>query len=245
MESKLNIGKAISYGVDRLTTRGGAMLLAAYFLLQIVVQVNFQSIAVRMYSDFLSEDQLSEVFPLALELPVAISAGLFVVLMIVGMVLGIVAIRAIYADINSVPTADHTRRLARTIGVFMAAGLIAYIAIGLGSILILPGIFLTVCLIFVPMAVVIEDAGPIEALERSWELTSGNRLRLFALGLIIVVGSGVVGGIFGLLGFFIPIVDIFVFPLLFSIVALFSVAVQVGAYRQLADDGEPADTASW
>lgn len=246
MESKLNIGEAISYGANRLTTRGGAKLTAAYVFVFLAIMVSFQSLSMKLASESTATDQAAQAYPLVLDLPIAVSGGVAAILVIVNIVFHIVLIRAMYADIDSVPTTEHTRRLARTIGVLFIVGIITNIAVSIGTVfLIAPGIFLAVSLYFAPLAVMIEDAGIIESLERSWQLTSGNRIQLFFLGLIFVVGGGVIGGIVGLLSAFIPLVGGLIFMVVIGVLALFSAGVQVGAYRQLAGDTEPADSASW
>lgn len=245
METKLNIGDALSYGVDRITTRGGAILLAAYVLIQLIGQVGFQSLFVRALSESATDNQVLQAFPFALDLPIGISGGLLVLLMLVGFILSIVSMRAIYMDIDSVPTADHTRRLARTVGILFIVGIIINIAVSLGSILILPGIYLAVSLIFATVVVVIEDAGVIESLERSWELTSGNRLTLFGLGLIMSVLFFVGYVITVISSVLSPIVGSLLLSIMFGSVALFQIAVLIGAYRQLAGDSEQPASASW
>lgn len=246
MKDKVNIGGAFSYGFDRLLTRGGAILLAAYILVQLVSQVSSQSLFMGIFSESTSTEGMSQLYPFALDLPIAISGGLLALLTVVGFVLNIVAMRAFYADIDSVPTADHTRRLARTAVVFFFVSLFFGLAVGIGLVfLIVPGIFLLVSLFFAPITVVIEDAGVVEAFERSWELTSGNRIRLFALGVIFVVGSAVIGGIVSLIGTAAPLVGSLGTTIVNGIVTVFGIGVQIGAYRQLADDPEPADAASW
>lgn len=246
MEGKVNIGDAFSYGFDRLTTSGGGMLLAAYILVQLANQVSTQSLIMEIFSESASAEGMSQLYPFALDLPIAISGGLFVLIAVVGLVLNVVAMRAFYANIDSLPTADHTRRLARTAVVFFIVSLIFVLAVGIGFVFLLfPGIFLLVSLFFAPITVAIEDAGVIEAFERSWELTSGNRIRLFALGLVFVVGAAVIGGIVGFIGAFAPVVSGLGTTIVNSLVTVFGIAVQIGVYRQLANDAEAADSASW
>lgn len=246
MVDKINIGDAISYGIDRVMTRGGAMLIAAYFLVQLAIQVSSQSLIMSIVSKSASQEPMSAATPFALDLPVAISGGLIALLMVVSLVLGIVAMRAVYADIDRVPTADHTRRLARTAFVLVVVGIIYCLAVLIGTIfLIIPGIFIAVSLVFVNVIVVIEEAGPIEALERSWELTSGNRIRLFALGLVIGGVGFIVGFVSNIVTFLSPVIGDIATMAVMGVLSLFNVAVLIGAYRQLADDADAAGSPSW
>jgi hypothetical protein len=246
MSAKLNIWGAISYGFDRLTTRGGAVLLTTYVLFQLAAQVGFQSLFRGLLSESTASEQVLRGLPFALDLPISISGGLLVLLVVVGSVLSVVAMRAIYADIDSIPTADHTRRLVRTVGVTLIVGIITVLAIWIGSLFfIVPGIFLAVSLIFANAVVIIEDAGVIESLERSWELTSGNRLHLFGLGFIVFCVFFVGYLITTITSMFAPTVGGVLSAILFGSLTLVQIAVLVGAYRQLADGGEQDSSSSW
>lgn len=236
--TKIALGDALGYGADRLTTRGGAMLIGAYVVFQIASQASFQSLFAGLVPNTMPSGPAGQVYPLAIDLPMPVSAGLVVLFMILGTVLSIVAMRAMYADIDDVPSADHTRRLARTTAVTIVVSIITFAAISIGTVfLILPGIFLAVSLVFAQLAVVLEDAGVIEALQRSWGLARGNRLRLFALGLIIAVVGGIAGGVFGFIGVFFPLVGAVASAIVTSVVTLFGIGVLVGCYRQIAEPG--------
>ncbi|MEK7080048.1 MAG: DUF975 family protein, partial [Patescibacteria group bacterium] len=65
--------------------------------------------------------------------------------------------------------------------------------------LIVPGIFLSVCFVFAPYLVVDKGLGPIEALKASWSMTKGHRWNLFFLGLA-AIGLSIVGFVFLFVG---------------------------------------------
>ncbi|MFH7918276.1 MAG: hypothetical protein QW631_03135 [Candidatus Aenigmatarchaeota archaeon] len=65
-------------------------------------------------------------------------------------------------------------------GLIVGAGLI---------LLIIPGIFLLIKLLFYQYAIIIENKGIITSLERSWEITNGNWLRIFALFIFLFIIS--------------------------------------------------------
>ena len=241
MSDTFEIGAAFSYGIDKLTTHGGAILVAAYVLHQIVTQVSVQSLVANFLADTPSTVQPGQASPLAIDMPMSVSIGLLLLLMLVGLVLSVVAMRALYSDIDRIPTTDHTRRLARTVVVMFFVSIIYGLAVGIGTILfIIPGIFLAVSLIFAQVAVVIEDAGVIEAFQRSWSLTSGNRLQLFFLGFLVFVVAFVLG-LVGMFVGFIPVIGDLVSAAVNAVMSLFSLAVLIGAYKQLAgDDGAGA-----
>lgn len=241
MSPTLDIGRALEYGVDRVLTRGGAILLSVYVVLQLTSQVGFQSLFSQLLAGTMPPARAGEMYPLAVGLSPVSSAVLTLLLLLASFVFTVVALRALYADIDDVPTEAHTRDLARTVAVTIVVSFIVFVAVGIGFLLlVIPGIFLAVSLVFAQAAVVIEDAGVVEALQRSWSLTSGNRIRLFALGLVIVVAGAVVGAVGGALGFAVPTVGTVLSNVLSSVVSFYGFAVLIGAYRQLAGEGSAA-----
>jgi len=242
MSPTLRIGAALSNGIDQLTTRGGLKLAAVLAALQVIAQVGINSLFADLLADSLPAEAATNAYPLALPVPVAASALITAVALIGTFLLSIVAMRAVYADIDEVPNERHTRRLGWTAAVLIGVSVIVSVAITVGfALLFFPGLFLAISLVFAQLAVVIEDAGVVEALERSWSLTSGNRIRLFVLGLLVVVVAGVVGGVFGLFGIVSPVVGNLVSAAASGVASLFSIAVLVSAYRQLAD-ANPVDS---
>ncbi len=236
VSSTLRIGSALSDGIDSLTTRGGARLVAAYVVLQVIVQVAINSLFATTLADQLPAEAMNTAYPLALDVPLAVSGLVTVLALVATMLVSIVAMRALYADLDEVPNAQHTRRLPRTLAVLILVSLITGVAIGIGFVfLVIPGIFLAVALVFTQLAVVVEEAGVVEAMKRSWSLTKGNRIRLFALGLIVAVVSGIVGALFGLLGVVSPAVGNLVSAAMTGVASLFGLAVLVSAYQQITD----------
>ncbi|MFC7098185.1 hypothetical protein [Halobaculum marinum] len=243
MSPTLRIGTALTDGIDRLNTRGGLTLALVIAALQVVMQVALNS----LFDDLLAPSlppEAASAYPLALPLPASVSGVVALLALAVTFVVTIVAMRAVYADIDEVPTAEHTRRLGRTALVLIVVSVITTVAITVGFVfLVFPGIFLMVCLIFAQLAVVIEDRGVVASLKRSWSLTAGNRIRLFVLGVVVVIVGSVVGGAFGLLGIVSPVVGNILSAAVTGFVSLFSIAVLVSAYRQLAD-ADPAEPVS-
>lgn len=243
MSPELDIGNALEYGFDRLRMRGGAMLLAAYVLLQLATQVGYQSVLSKLLGGTLPSEQLQDVYPLAIDVQIAVGALLSAGLLLTGFVFTVVAIRALYADLNDVPSAEHTRRLARTVVATIAVSVIGFVAVAIGFIFfIIPGVYLAVSLVFAQPVVILEDASVIEALQRSWTLTAGNRIRLFALGLLFVVAGGIVGGVGTVLGTASPFVGALFSNVVNSVVSLYGLGVLVGAYRQVTGQGQSPDS---
>ena len=84
------------------------------------------------------------------------------------------------------------RRILPIIG----ATIVAVVLIAIGFVLlVVPGIFVAVSLAVVWEALIIEGAGPIESIKRSWRLVSGERWRVFGAGLLVIVIAIIVFGV--------------------------------------------------
>ena len=89
-------------------------------------------------------------------------------------------------------TAAGLRRIVPIIVVTVVAAVL----IGIGAVLILiPGIFLAASFAVATPALMIERAGPIESLKRSWHLATGERWRIIGAGLSMIIIGIVVFGI--------------------------------------------------
>lgn len=241
MPSKLDIVETFRYGFGRIGTRNGAVLAALYVVVQFATQVTAQSAAADVTAGRLPADAVERAYPLAVDLPAAVAGGLTALLVLAGAVLGIVTMRAFYRDLADFPTAAHTRRLVRTVLVTVVVSVVVFVAVAVGTVLfVLPGVFLAVSLVFSVLAVVLEDAGVVEALRRSWSLTAGNRLRLFVVGFVLVVVSGVVGAAVGAVGIVAPLVGDVGGAVVAGVTSVLGVGVLVGAYRQLSTAGDGA-----
>ena len=89
-------------------------------------------------------------------------------------------------------TAAGLRRIVPIVVVTVVAAVL----IGIGAVLILiPGIFLAASFAVATPALMIERAGPIESLKRSWHLATGERWRIIGAGLSMIIIGIVVFGI--------------------------------------------------
>ena len=67
------------------------------------------------------------------------------------------------------------------------ANLLTFAIIGLGFVfLIVPGIILACRLAFVPYLVMDKNMGPVEAVEKSWEMTRGYGWKIFGMGMLAI-----------------------------------------------------------
>ena len=92
-----------------------------------------------------------------------------------------------YADVPSDWRNAMSIAIRRIIEIIVATIVIA-VLIGIGFVLlIVPGVFLMVSFAVVWEALIIEGAGPMESIKRSWRLVAGERWRVFGAGLLVIV----------------------------------------------------------
>ncbi|MDH6313520.1 putative membrane protein [Parabacteroides sp. PFB2-10] len=86
----------------------------------------------------------------------------------------------------------YGQQASKILNAFVAS-LIAGVAMLIGLVLfIIPGFYIGIRLSFFSCFIVEENAGPIEALKKSWELTKGQVLPLFVL-LLVMIGIILIG----------------------------------------------------
>jgi hypothetical protein len=236
----LQIGDALGDGVRRSLTYSGAVLMALTFAYQLV----FLGAVNRIFLEALPpEVETSGQFAFALPIPVAAAAVLAVLGLAFGVVLYIAGTRALtrdHAELDSLPSELFTRRIGRAFISAVGANIVVSLAIAVGFVLlIVPGVFLMISFIFVIFAIGVEDERAIDSLRRSWELASGNRWSLLALGLVVgvitSVGSGL-GSVFSLVN---PVVGQVASLALTSVFAIVSYGILADAYLQVR--GEKPD----
>ncbi|WP_379775131.1 hypothetical protein [Haloarcula pelagica] len=252
----LDIGDAISNGVDSVTDRNGLVLFGVFAAFGLVNTVVGQSL-LTAYFEFLrgSFESMppgtgmggspfpfapgSQPTPLALPLPLSVSALLVFVLAVLSEALRIVGIRVVASDERETIPAAATERLGRTTLTAVLAAIVVNVAVGIGTVaLLLPGLFLAVSFYFVRPAIALEGVGVVDALSRAWELASGNRVDLFLLlvlvwfvSLLASIPSTVVTLVSPLAGSLVGVV-------VNAAVLVFGIAVATDAFLQIRDAEE-------
>lgn len=95
--------------------------------------------------------------------------------------------------------------------------------------------FLWISMLFVAHEIAVEGTGTLAAIKNSWALTSGHRLRLAGLVLVVSVGLSVATSGFGLFGLLLPVPAVVPQPLLQAATMTVSLAILARSYRQLAE----------
>jgi hypothetical protein len=259
----LDISDALSDGLSRTLERSGLLLVATFLALGVVNAVSGQTSSAALTRFF--RTQLAELppdafagptgaggppalpgpeqTPLALPVPLPVALVLVLVVAFLAEAVRIVAVRTLVSDeTDTIPESFVTRNIiSATVNGFVG-GIVVFILVGVGLLFfVVPGIFLALAFFFVRQEIAVEDRNFVDALSASWELTSGHRITLFALALILflisVVVSVGVGAAVGLAGS--PLLTTVVTTVVGAVTTVFGVAVASRAYVQLTQETRP------
>jgi len=143
-------------------------------------------------------------------------------------------------DRSAAPRSALTRRAV------LATVTILTLNVGFGLVVVfstpllwLPSFAIGTLLIFAPLVVAVEDAGPIEAVSRSWTLTRGHRLELFAIGFAYNLAFWGISRTVDIV-VLIPILGWVGLGAFWAAQTVFSVGILAEAYSQITEDPEPA-----
>jgi hypothetical protein len=191
--------RAFTGGLRRSVSTSGFVVLTLTILSQFAIVVAINTLVAEAIPD---DVPASQTIPMGLTAPISstVAAALAVVAFLFSLYIVLLAPRLLTRETRSLsklPASVFTRRFVRAYLSIALVSILLAIAIPLGfSMLFVPGIFIAVSFQFAVFAVAVEDAGPIDALRRSWNLSSGNRWRLFGLLILLLVLS-VTGNVVG------------------------------------------------
>lgn len=229
----LDIGSAVSRCVARLTTPAGGAVLAAFVVVNLLTEVLYNSLAVALSPATTTPAMQT----LSLPLPDLVAVGLALATIPLSAGVSVVAARVLVrerSELSSLPPGVFRRRIGMATITAILANIVTVIAVAIGLVLlIIPGIFIALSLLFTTVLVAVEDAGVFGALRESWGLASGHRLRLFGLMLVVMLVALAVGLLTVPVSIAAPVAGRVVSQLASAIVASFSIGVIADAYGQL------------
>lgn len=205
----VDIGRAIEEGGKRTIAKNGLYLVAIAWVLG-VLSTLFGNSAARGMMEQLRQFQGSNAppgmpfGPDAMGPTLGLSPGVAWLLSIAVSLLGIVVVGAAFRtfvteDTETLPAERFTRRVGWMWINLLVGWIVFWIAVSIGLVLlVVPGLFLLVSLLFFGVYVAAEDQNFIEGFQNSWALTRGNRLMLFLTGVVVVIVAIVVSWLFGL-----------------------------------------------
>ncbi|SFR98319.1 hypothetical protein SAMN05216559_2012 [Halomicrobium zhouii] len=182
----LPIGTALKDGFAKTASRAGAILIAAYLVVNGVYLVSVMS-TIRAYAAQ-NGAPMTGATGLALDLPLSVAGALLALSGVLLLYLPIVTIRTFVADERQSVRSEHlTGGVLFALLNLVVGGIVYGIAVFIGLVLlVVPGVFLMVALAFMQVFIVVEGDNFVAAMRKSWRLTEGDRFALFALGAVIV-----------------------------------------------------------
>ncbi len=230
----LQLEAAITDGLERAATRTGVVLTGVFFLLQLLTLSSLNT----TLAGFVPPEAAGDI-GLMLPVPAAVGAAILFISYLLSMSFFVVLTRAVsrpLSKLSTVPRDLYTRRIGWATLSVLVAGVLSLLAIMFGFVLLLlPGLFLTISFMFFVFAIGVEDCGTLESLSRSWELSSGNRVDL---GLLVLLLGAVGLFVSGVGSVFEPAVGDIVSAAINSISIVVSYGIIATAYLQLADGEE-------
>lgn len=188
----LSIRQALGRGTRRTLSVSGLVLFVTMIVYQVVFVGSLNTVVVNSLPPNTSPADVGSVgfsFPISTGLAAAIG----IISMLFGIAIFLVATRLLSRELSalgSIPLSLISHRFGWAFLSTLAISVVLAIVIPIGLLfLVVPGLFLAVSFQFAVFAVGVEDSGPVAGLRRSWELASGNRLRLFALLVLVTILS--------------------------------------------------------
>ena len=239
----LDIGSALRNGAERTFKRNGLIIAGLLFVAGVASTVMGNTFTQAMINEgIIPAEYAAESLPMALGLSTTVSGVLLGITSLLSVIVTITALRTFVTDeTENIPREYATQNLPLALLNLVVGGIVFALLIGLGlAAFVIPGLFLLVSLYFWNVFVIVEDQNFIEAFKSSWEVTKGNRLELFGLGVIVVIAAVVVGFASGLLTRLLEIViggaaSSILDQAPAAIVSTFSVATLAQAYNQLTE----------
>ena len=239
----LHIRRALGNGVSKTLTTAGLV----FVVLIGVAQIAFLALSNTLAEAFLAgldlpagTTETTASVPLSLPISATMAGVLSIVVLFALQVITVVLIRVMTADHPAITSETYTRRMGWVVLNSIVGGIVLGILSTVGFfLLIIPGLFLTVSLLFTVIYIADEDENFFSAMKNSWSLASGNRWRLLGLYVAVFVAYMILSII---LGFVMPpasVVSQLVTGILSTVLVVYLMAVLTDAYRQLRRDDQP------
>jgi len=193
--------------------------------------------------------EMTDVALPTVDVPLAVSATVAIVALLLLQVAAIVSIRTfVGGHTDEIPSEYYTRDIVPVLANALVGSLAYGLLVFVGSLLFLiPGIIAYVAFLFMLVYIAVEDENFVAALRDSWTLTRGNWLPLFVLLLIVFPGLGLVPGILAALVSVIvgayagPAVSTLVSGLITLPFSLFVLGILAEAFVQLRGEEAPSE----
>jgi hypothetical protein len=242
----INIETALKRGINRTVARNGLLLAAVLYVVSTVnaiVGLGVQRWVANQgmlpmgvpFSRGMDAEFGREMGAALFAIPPVVGAVVSLLAGLATIVLTIGALRTFVSDeTERLPTEHFTRNMVWPGLNFLVGSIVFAVLVAFGFVfLVIPGVFLLVALAFWTIYVAVEDESFVTAMQDSWGLTRGHRLRLFLLGVAVAVVAIVVSAVFGVAGIVGGVVGVIVTQIGSALTTVFTLATLAAAYEQL------------
>jgi hypothetical protein len=233
-------------GIDRTVARNGLLLVAVLFVVSTVntvVGLGVQQWVANRgvlpmgvpFARGMNGGVSREVGAALFAIPPAVGAVVSLLAGLATVVLAIGALRTFVSDeTERLPSEHFTRNVVWPGLNFIVGSVVFAVLVALGFVFfVVPGVFLLVALVFWTVYVAVEDENFVEAMQDSWGLTRGHRLRLFLLGVAVAVVALVVSAVFGAAGIVGGVIGVIIVQMGSALTTVFTLATLAAAYDLL------------
>lgn len=236
----IDIGVVVRRGYERTVARNGLLFAAILYVLSLLDAMFSTGMAQQTMPVGEMGAPVSDVVgggpPVSLGLSPVVAGVLSLLLGLVSVVVIIGAIRTFVSDeTETLPREHFTEDIPWTAVNLIVGSILFGIGVTVGFVLlVIPGLFLLVSLFFWEVFVAVEGDNLVEGFRHSWDLTSGRRLRLFLLGIVVFAVALVVSIVFSIPSAVLPdVVGFLIEQVGSALVGVFILAAVAETYNQL------------
>lgn len=237
----LNVTSVVERGIRRTLARNGLIIAAILYVLSVVNEL--LGLGTSRYLANVQSPQ--DAIPAILTAVPSLLAGLASLLIGAATLVVVIGAYRVFVteETERLPREYFTRNTAWAwINAFVGL-IIFWIVVGVGlAFFVIPGIFLTVSLLFWLVFVAAEDQNFVEGMQSSWALSRGHRFELLIAGIAVVLVAIVVSAVFGVGSLVGGVVEILLVQAGTALTTVFMAAAVSEAYVELRSAPETEGT---
>jgi hypothetical protein len=241
----LHIKRALKKGATKTLTKAALTFIILIGLIQLIFIASTNTLVEAFIASLdlpAGAPEASMSSSLSLPVSATIAGVLALGTLLLLQVITVVLIRVMAADRQVITRESYTRRMIWVVFNSIIAGIIVGLLTMVGFVLlIIPGLFLMVSLLFTTVYIADQDENLLSAIQDSWSLASGNRWRLLGMYVAILVGFFIITFA---TGFILPagsVLSTVVSMIINTIMVVYMMAVITDAYRQLLHEDRPRE----
>ena len=205
----LDIGDSLEKGFEKTLNKNAAIFAGLFLLVNVVIQIFKDSMFENMLDTVgglpqgqsaLGQLSVEQLAPLSLGVSDGVAFLGLSISTLIAVLLNIGTLRGLLNTETQFKKEYFTENILWTLGNIIAGGIVFGILVSIGTVLlIVPGIFLFVSLVLWSIYVIDRNVNFLEGLKSAWRDTKGEKLRIFAVLLIVGIGGAVFDGLTGIM----------------------------------------------